>query len=53
MVRVRYVVGMVKVQVRGQGLHYVYECPHNKDKTSVCVCVCVCVGVCVCVTWGG
>lgn len=28
---------MVKVGVRGSGIHYVNECPHNCRATSICV----------------
>ncbi len=38
-VRVRHLVLMVKVRVRGWEMHYVNECPHKYNCTNVHVCV--------------
>ncbi len=43
MVRVRHLVLMVRVRVRGSEMHYAYECPHKYSCTNVCVCVDQCV----------
>lgn len=32
---------MVKVRVRGYGIHYVNEGPHKDRNTSMCVCACL------------
>lgn len=31
---------MVKVGIRGWGLHYADECPHKDGCTNLCMCVC-------------
>lgn len=29
---------LVKISERGEGMHYIYECPHKDRNASVCVC---------------
>lgn len=38
MVRVKGLVGMISVRVRGRVIHYTYESPYKDRDTRVCVC---------------